>query len=320
MSRRNVQRAIGIALVIGFTILFVLSSQICAEEKKLRFRLIAQSTSVAFWVPVKKGMEDAAKQLGVEARFMGPLGFNISEQRKIIEDAIAAGVDGIATTLGDPTAFDEVVQEALDKGIPVICFNTDDPTDNARMCFIGQDLVEAGRIWARKIVELVGNQGKVLLLTEAPGQTSLEARLRGAKEILDKTDIKYEILDSTTDRVKAMGVIESYYLANPDLDGIFSVDTTGTPAAAQFIQREGLKGKVVCGGFDLTPVTLEAIKNGYCEFTIDQQPYLQGYLPVHQLYLYVKYGIQPFDANTGASIVDRSNVGSVMELAKKGYR
>ena len=320
MSQKKIQKVVCMGLVIGLTTLLILPTQVCAQEKKLRFRVIAQTTSAAFWVPVKKGVEDAAKQLGVEARFMGPLEFNIAEQRNIIENAIAAGVDGIATTIGDPTAFDNVIQQALDIGIPVITFNTDDPTPNPRMCFIGQDLVEAGRMWARKIVELVDDDGKVLLLTEAPGQTSLEARLTGAKEILGKTNIKYEILDSTTDRVKAMGVIESYYLANPDLSGVFSVDTTGTPAAAHFIKREGLKGKLVCGGFDLTPVTLKAIKDGYCEFTIDQQPYLQGYLPVHQLYLYVKYGISPIDANTGAAYVDRSNVESVMELAEKGYR
>ncbi len=315
-------RSVSFMLAILVVVCFVFSSGTFASEDapKYKFVLVAHSTGVAFWTPVRKGAEDAAKQLGVEVQFTGPLDFNISEQRAILEAVIASNPSGIGVTLPDATAFDDLVTEALEKGIPVVCFNTDDDTPNDRMCYIGQDNTEAGRVWARQIAKILGGKGKVALLIESPGQISLEQRLKGAREILDQTDIKYTILNTTTDRVKALGVIESYYMANPDANGFFSVDTTGTPAAAEFIKREGLKGKVFSGGFDLTPETLQAIKDGYCEFTIDQQPYLQGYYSVVQLYLYKKFGLHPCDINTGAAVIDRSNVDLVIDLAEKGYR
>lgn len=291
-----------------------------AAEKKYKVVLVAHSTGVAFWVPVKKGMEDAAQLLGIEASFVGPLGFSIQEQRDILENVIESGVDGLGVTLPDPEAFDAPVKRAIDMGMPVVCFNTDDDTPNARMARIMRGEIEAGRVWAREIVKLIGSEGKVALLTEAPGQISLEQRLKGAREILDKTNIKYTTLNTTTDRTTAMGVIESYYTANPDVKGFFSVDTTGTPAAALFVKREGLKKKVVSGGFDLTPVTLEAIRDGYCAFTIDQNPYTQGWYTVQAVYLYLKYGIYPANIDTRSGIVDASNVDQVVKLAEEGYR
>jgi len=118
----------------------------------------------------------------------------------------------------------------------------------------------------------------------------------------------------------AVSTFESWLLANPDAKGIFSVDQTGTTAHGTVIRNLGLKGQIVSGGWDLAPATLQNIIDGYTQFTIDQTPYLQGYYPVVGLYLYLKYGIAPSDVDTGATIVDASNVHDVIALSQAGYR
>src|SRR5690606_6790438 len=100
----------------------------------------------------------------------------------------------------------------------------------------------------------------------------------------------------------------------------FSVDATGTTSHGTVLRNLGLKGQVVSGGWDLVPGTLQNIIDGYTDFTLDQNPYAQGYYPVVMLYNYLNYGIAPGDIDSGAGIVDGSTVHSVLDLAEKGYR
>jgi simple sugar transport system substrate-binding protein len=120
--------------------------------------------------------------------------------------------------------------------------------------------------------------------------------------------------------VKATGLIASYYQGHPDTKGFFGVDDISGSAIAQVIDREGLKGKVFGGGFDLVPDVMTAIKNGVMQFTIDQQPYLQGFQTVMQLYLLKKYHLAPTDVNTGVAPITAANIEAVMKLAEEGYR
>lgn len=295
--------------------------------KSYEFVVITHSASISFWVPLVKGAQDAARAISqaenvkISVKHLGPTLFNVAEQVNIMENAIQSGVDGIIATLPDPKAFDAPVKLAIQKGIPVIATNVDDPTgDNMRLAFVGQDDVSAGRALGHEIVKRVGTSGKIAIGLEDLGHPSLQMRLKGVKEVLDKTQIKYTVLQTTPDLTQAAATFESYLLANPDAKGIFSVDATGTTAQGTVIRNLGLKGKVVSGGWDLVPGTLQNIEDGYTQFTVDQNPYLQGYYPVVALYLYLRYGIAPSNIDTGASIVDKDNVQSVMALAKQGYR
>jgi len=298
-----------------------ITGKVYAAEKKYKFALSTVMVSISFWVPVRKGMEDAAKLLDVEAVFMGPISGEVAKQRDITENLIEAGYDGLAIAYCDPLMFDKLTQKALDLGIPVIAFNVDDaPPGYAPMSYIGQDLVKSGRILASEAVELIGEGAKAVLLTCAPGETDLEMRLKGAKEILDEHNVKYEVIDGTGDVLKAMGIIESYYLGHPDTDAFLSVDAVTTEAAGRAVEKSDLKGKVVAAGFDLVPETLRCIKEGYLAFTIDQYPYLQGFYSIMALYLYKEYGMYPSNIDTGAGIIDASNVDQSIELSEKGWR
>lgn len=317
--KKGFVRAIAVLVVMGL-LLAGMSIGAVAAEKKMKFVLVAHSAAISFWVPVKKGAEDAAKALGVDVVFTGPAEFDIPKQVAMIESAINSGIDGLATTLPDPEAFDSVVQKGLNKGIPVVAFNTDDSTPNPRMSSIAQNQIEAGKAMGREIVKLVGKGGRIALTTEAPGHSALEQRMQGAKEILDAANIKVDVLNTTTDLVKAIGVIESYYLAHPDTKGWFGVSATATAAGGQVVKKRNLKGKVHAGGFDLVPLTLDAIEEGYMDFTVDQNPYIQGYYAVVEMYLYNKYGIYPSMIDTGAGFITAKNVKEVKKLADQGYR
>ncbi len=315
--------------VLAATLLFAgWTPGVSAQEKTTYdFVIITHSATIPFWVPLVKGAQDAARAIslaeGVEirVRHMGPHLFNVEEQVSIMENAIQSGVDGIIATLPDLNAFDAPVANAIRQGIPVIATNVDDTSgDNARLAYVGQRDFEAGQVLGRKIVELVGTSGKIAIGMEDLGHLSLQDRLKGVRDILDQTDIQYEILHTTADLTVAVSTFESWLLANPDAKGIFSVDQTGTSAQGTAIRNLGLKGQIVSGGWDLAPATLQNIIDGYTHFTIDQTPYLQGYYPVVGLYLYLKYGIAPSNVDTGATVVDASNVHDVIALSEAGYR
>jgi simple sugar transport system substrate-binding protein len=161
----------------------------------------------------------------------------------------------------------------------------------------------------------------VLLCTHTAGAFNLEERLRGVREVLQQAgNFRVLVLATTTDLVKANSLIASYFQGHPETKGFFGVDDITGSAIAQVIEREGLKGKVFGGAFDLVPDVMNAIKSGTMQFTIDQQPYLQGFNTVVQLYLLKKYQLAPTDVNTGVAPITAANVEKVMKLAEQGYR
>ena len=285
-----------------------------------KFVVISHATAVPFFVPVRKGVEEAGKLLGVDASFTGPADFNLARQIEFIKAAIAAKVDGIGTTMPNPEAFNDVVAEAAQKGIPVIALNADAP-GSKRLAYIGQGNYEAGRSMGKEITRLLPSGGEVLLCAHTAGAFNLEERLRGVREVLQQAgNFKVQVLATSTDLVKANSLIGSYFQGHPETKGFFGVDDITGSAIAQVIEREGLKGKVFGGAFDLVPDVMNAIKAGTMQFTIDQQPYLQGFNTVMQLYLLKKYQLAPTDVNTGVAPITAANVEKVMKLAEQGYR
>lgn len=291
-----------------------------AEGKRYKFVVITHATAVPFFVPVRKGAEDAGKLVGADVTYTGPAGFDIQRQVEFMKSAIAQKVDGIACTLPDPAAFNDVVAEARAKGIPVIAINADAPKSQ-RMAYIGQGNYEAGRSMGEQIVKLLPQGGDVILAIHTAGAENLEARIKGARDVLDaKGGFKIRVVATGTDLVKAEALLGAALQANPAVKGMFGVEDVTGIAIGHIIERQKLKGKVFGGGFDLVSEVLDAIEKGYMQFTIDQQPYLQGFQGVMELYLNRAYAITPADINTGIAPVTAETVKTVKELAGKGYR
>lgn len=299
-----------------------------AEElrkgEKLEFALVSVCTTVDFWRPVDKGMKDAAEWLGVEAKHVGPHGFDIAATADAAENLLVAGIDGIALFIPMPGSMDKIIKKYQDEGVPIMVLNTGlADAEKYGLGFDGHDNYEIGRAWGKKILESISPNPrgkKICILIESPGQTSLELRRKGAEEILLPEGVKVDILDTTTDRMKAYAAVENYYLANPDCAGLYSTDTTGTPVAGEFVRKNNLKGKVVVGGFDLTPEVVDGIIDGYITFTVDQYPYLQGFLCVLQLFFADTLGLRPFVHKQVPAFVTIEDAARVKDLSAMSYR
>ena len=220
---------------------------------------------------------------------------------------IAQKADGIAVCLVSLTAFNGPTDRALGKGIPVLSYNADAP--NKRLAYIGQDLYLSGYNMGQRIVDLVGS-GDVALFIATPGQLNIQPRIDGAIAAIKKFG-KGKIKTTTTATgallPDELAKIEAYYLGHKSLKGMFAVDYGSTQGIGQVMAKYGLAKKgVKAGGYDLGPPVLKAVQAGHLDFTIDQQPYLQGWIPLLQFFFY-KYAsglVAPSDTNTGMPVRD----------------
>jgi simple sugar transport system substrate-binding protein len=276
-----------------------------------KFTMVNHVTTNVFFTPTQSGAADACKLLGCSYQWTGSATSSVPEMVSSINTAVTAKVDGIATTLIDPTAFNSPVGKALDAGIPVIAYNADEPSTN-RLAYVGQDLMVAGEQMGDHIVSLLPNGGEIALFIATPGSANIQPRIDGAKQTLAAhPNIKYDVVATGAAVPMELTSTNAWAVGHPTAKGMFAVDGGSTQGVAQAIQKNGLKAKGwVGGGFDLTPVTQQLLAAGDIEFTIDQQPYLQGFLPIFELYMYkASQGLTgPADVDTGLKFLTPTTV------------
>ncbi|TWU37373.1 substrate-binding domain-containing protein [Novipirellula artificiosorum] len=309
-------------ILIATAAVFWGSSLSMAEDPKpLRLIFITCSAEAKFFEPVKQGMKDASEKMGVSSDFIGTVGVDFPKQVEMVRQAVRDGYDGIALNLVDPEAFDKVVVEAIEAGVPVVGFNTDDHgTENARMSCVNQRLYEAGRRLAERLAPEIPDGAHVLMTMHDAGVSSLEDRLRGEQDVLKSKNVKWTVLISGNDSVEGAKKIADALRANPDIRIVLGTGQADTEAAGRAIADQFADSEYWSAGFDLSAKTLELIKQGKIRCTVDQQPYIQGFYPVVQLTQYLRYGIVPSDIDAGSSIIDESNVDQVMALTEAHYR
>ncbi len=278
------------------------------------FVFVNHVTTNPFFTPTQYGIQDAAALVGCKYQWTGSATSSVTEMVNAMNAAIAAKADGIAVSIIDPTAFNAPVETALAAGIPVLAYNADAPTtsNNARMAYIGQDLRASGQQVGRHIASLVPS-GLIPGFIATPGSLNIQPRIDGIKSVLSTIPAINFVEIATGAAVNdELSAIEAYYLGHQNLKGMVAVDGGSTQSVGQIMEKYSLASKGVhAGGYDLLPVTLQQIQKGNLDFTIDQQPYLQGFIPVIQLFLYKLSGglQQPSNTNTGLLFVTKSNVG-----------
>ncbi len=277
-----------------------------------RFVLVNHATTNPFFVPTRYGVQDACKHYGTTYEWTGSRRSDVGEMVKAMRRAIDGGADGIAVSVIDRRAFNKPTTEALQRGIPVVSYNADGGLGNKRLAYVGQDLYQSGLKFGARIVELV-RDGDVFLFIATPGQLNIQPRVDGALDAIKDSGkpIRVTVVPTGTGVVEERTRIEATYQRHKKLRGMFAVDGGSTQGVADVMRKHRLrKSGVRAGGYDLLPRTLRAIADGHLDFTIDQQPYLQGFLPIFQLFM-VKYTaglVAPSDTNTGLLFVTRSNV------------
>ena len=291
-----------------------------------KFAFINHVTTNPFFVPTQYGLADAAALLGIpKPSWTGSQTSNVPQMVSATNAAISAKANGIAVAVISATAFTTPVANAMNGGIPVVSYNADgntgDPGTN-RLAYIGQDLFVSGQALGQKIAASMPNGGDAVGFIATPGTANIQPRIDGAKAAIKASgkNISFTSVASGAQLPQENTTINSYVLAHKStLKGIFAVDAGSTQTVGQIIAKYSLTGKVASGGFDLTPVTLSGIKAGNLDFTIDQQPYLQGFLPVLALYLFNLSGglVNPPETNTGLTFVTKANVGPYLNTTSR---
>jgi simple sugar transport system substrate-binding protein len=289
------------------------------EGEDVTIAVITHGDGGVFWSVAQKGAEQAGTDLGITVQYEG--GNNDgAAQAKLIDDAIAAGVDGIAVSLADPGALEASVKAAVAAGIPVVTMNSGSDLfkDLGAITHVGQDEFVAGNGAGEKFA--AEGKKKLLCIMQEQSNVGLEARCDGAEETFGGEVVKINT-SGDADPTTSQSEIKAALDADADIDAIFATGPIGAVLAKDAVAELGRD--VMIGAVDLSTDLLDAIEGGEIAFTIDQQQYLQGYLSVVFLYLNVTNqntvggGLPVY---TGPGFVTADNVGAVKELVAAGTR
>ncbi|MBX7456448.1 substrate-binding domain-containing protein [Mycolicibacterium sp. 3033] len=270
----------------------------------------------SFWDLIRKGAETAAKKDNIELRYSNDP--EAPGQANLVQTAVDSGVDGIAVTLAKPDAMQAAVKAAEAKGIPVVAFNAGADAWSAMGVkeFFGQDEFIAGQAVGERLT--AEGAKKAICVIQEQGHVGLESRCAGVKD-------KFPATETLNVNGKDMPSVESTITAKLQQDpAVDYVVTLGAPFALTAVQSAGNAGsKAKIGTFDTNAALVGAIQDGTVQWAIDQQPYLQGYLAVDSLWLYLTNGNvigggQP--TLTGPAFIDKTNIDAVADYAKGGTR
>ncbi len=289
------------------------SNSVFGSHPSYKFVFVNHVTTNSFFVPTQYGIQDACKVLGCSYEWTGSESENINQMVNAINTAVSSGAHGIAVSLISKTAFNQPIENALKAGIPVIAYNADAPAPpNKRLAYVGQDLKKAGELMGERIVADVGS-GDVVIFTANAGSANLQPRLEGAEKAIKASGSGINLHTIVTGSLESQekSAIEAYWTSHQSTKGMYAVDGGDTAELAGVMQKFGLASKgVKAGGFDLVEKTQKGLHEGFLDFTIDQQPYLQGFLPIVQLFLWQVSGslTGPAEIDTGLKFLDKESI------------
>jgi simple sugar transport system substrate-binding protein len=270
----------------------------------------------SFWDVVKSGAEAAGKQEGVTVNYAGDP--DPARQSQLIDNAVAQKVQGIAVSMANPDGLKESIQKAIAAGVPVITINSglEKSKEFGAITHVGQSEELAGEGAGAKFKELGGK--KMICVIHEAGNVGLEQRCAGAKKAFGAVENLQVDVSNVAD---AQNTIKSKLLADPSIDSVLSLNPVIGKAAVQSVKDANGKAKVAT--FDVSADIIDAVTAGDILFAVDQQPYLQGYLPVVFFALKVRNGNdvgggQP--VYSGPGFVTKDNAAQVKQFASAGTR
>jgi simple sugar transport system substrate-binding protein len=285
----------------------------------LTFAMVTHSDEGSFWSVVKKGAEAAAKAEGVKL-IWSPANNDPQKEAQLIDAAVSQKVDGLAVSVPNADAIRGSLQKAKAAGIPIITLNSGETDSKAlgAITHVGQDEVVAGRGAGQRFKQ--SGVKKVLCIIHEQGNIGLQQRCQGVKEGFGGTVTNLQV-KGTADLATTQTEIKSKLQADKSYDQVIALNPDIAEAAKAAIKGASSSAKLAT--FDLSPDVIKDIQAGNIEFAVDQQQYLQGYLPIVFLKLYKENlntvgGGQP--VLTGPGFVDKSNASTVAKLAEAGTR
>ena len=270
-----------------------------------------------FWDKIRAGAEEAARVHGIDLKYsnneQGP------EQATLVQNAIDSKVDGIAVTLSSADAVIPAAKKAADAGIPVVAFNQgfDDYKQAGAKMYFGSDEDLAGQSVGQRIAA-EGDGGKTLCIIQAQGSVALETRCAGVKKAYPNTE---NLQVNGADLPSVQQTIGAKLSQDPSITHIVTLGAPIAMAAMQAQADSGNTAKLVT--FDLNQDAAKAIQDGKIEFSVDQQPYVQGYMAVEGLWFELTNGNDLGGGKpvlTGPSFVDKSNIDQILPYTQNNTR
>lgn len=287
---------------------------------KWQFTFVNHVTDNSFFTPTRYGFADAAALLGLPTpHWTGALSTQstVPTMLQAFQAAVTAGSTGIATTVVSDTSFTQPIASALQQGIPVVTYNANGSTANPTngLAYVGQDLYTSGVEVGKRLASLMKSGDTAVGFIAQPGALNIQPRLDGASAALQQAGISVMFgnkgVNAGASATQEAQVIPQFMQSHGSkLQGVFAVDGGDTALLGTSLKKYNLVGKVAAGGFDLEPQTLAAVAAGEVSFTVDQSPYLQGFLPTLYLYLWQLSGglVSPPTTDTGLKFVTKGNV------------
>lgn len=272
-----------------------------------------------FWSVVKNGVAAAGEDMKVQVDYRAPETFDMVAMSQLIDAAVNQRPAGIVVSIPDASALGASIKKAVAAGIPVISMNSgsDVAKELGALLHVGQDEATAGRIAGAKLKEMGGKVG--LCVNHEVGNVSLDLRCEGFTEGFGG---KVTVLPVSNDPADIRAKVKAALSSDPSIDTIMALGAplSGEPTVAA-VKEAGKTGSVRIASFDLSANFLKSVSAGEAAFAIDQQQYLQGYLPVTFLALHAKYGLIPGgDVPSGPNLITKEKADQVVDLSAKGIR
>lgn len=280
-----------------------------SSSKKL-IAVIPKGANHIFWQTVHAGALKAASEYGLEILWNAPrLEVDSSRQIAIVDNMISRRVDGIVLAPVDENALVAVVERATDSGIPVAIFDSAIKTDKI-ISYVATDNYQAGVMAGKRMIEILGGQGKVGVIGFMPGSASTMAREQGFLDTVDR-EPRIEVLGvryPMADRAKALAEAENMLTAHPDLAGLFADNESSTDGTVQAVKQRDAVGKVKIVGFDASTELVENLKSGVIDSIVVQDPFKMGYESTKAVAVQLAGGQPIENMDSGAHLLLPGNV------------
>ena len=271
-----------------------------------------------FWSVVKNGVQKAGEDTGANVDFRSPETFDMVQMSQLLDAAVNQEPDGIVVSIPDADALGPSIERAVAAGIPVISMNSgsDVSKELGALLHVGQSEYDAGKAAGEKLAEMGGTKG--ICVNQEVGNVSLDQRCEGFAEGFGQ-DVT--VIPTMNDPTEVESKVRAALESDPDVDTVLGLGASlvGEPAVAA-VEALG-RDDVLVASFDLSAGFLEYIAEGRAAFAIDQQQFLQGYLPVVFLSLNADYGLIPGgDVPSGPNLVTQETAAQVIDLSAQGIR
>lgn len=291
------------------------------ERSNIRIAMVTHgSASDPFWSTVKNGVDQAAEDMGVTVDYRAPTSFDIAELQQILDSVIAADYDGIAASIVDPSALKDQIRQATNQGTPVVVLNTGREIwqEVGAITYVGQTPYDAGVAAGQRMAE--AGVTNALCINHEQGNAALEARCNGFTEGMSGANVS-QLAVQGTDPTSAQNAIEQRISGGKNLDGLLALGPQSANPMLAAVSAQNMHDQLKLATFDLGTEILQAVSDGQMLFAIDQQQFLQGYLPVVLLTNYIQYRVVPVnEIQTGPAFITQQEADNVMNLTEQGIR